>query len=227
MNWNGIISLLIFSIELILLANVLYFSRNNKSVRNGVIVLALLAGYQMMEFIICGLEIKSPAAVYIAFLFISFLPPVGLLFVLDLLKKRFPYDGIILLPAAAMMVYYLFVIPRFEAAECSVFYAVYNYPLGDIYGMFYYLPLAVIIILLFSGLKTEELPQKKNIKLLLAGYITAAIPVITAFILHYNGNSDLLDKIESVMCKFALAVALAYAWVIINISRDTGERSNS
>jgi hypothetical protein len=221
MNWDGIISLLFFCIELILLVNVLYFSRNNKSLWNGAIVIALLAGYQLMEFMICGLELKSSAVVYTAFVIISFLPPVGLLFILDLFKKRFIYDRIIFLPPVVLLVYYLFSVGEFEVVKCTVLFAVYNYPLGDIYGMFYYLPLAVTIFLLFSELKKEAPLQRKNIRILLAGYILTSLPVIAAFLMHFSGNSYLLSKIESVMCKFAILLALSYAMAIINISRNS------
>jgi hypothetical protein len=228
MNWDGIISLLFFSIEAILLVNVLYFSRKNKQLRKGAYLIGLLASYQLMEFVICGLEVKSSFAVYIAFAAISFLPPLGLLFVMEILKKRFIYDRIIFLPAVALLLFYLFTVPEFEVIKCTVLYAVYNYPIGDIYGMFYYLPVMVTIILLFSGLKSEDTLQKKNMKILLTGYIVVSLPVIAAFILHSNGNSYLLNMVESVMCKFALILAVCYAVTILNLSRnDSGERSNS
>jgi hypothetical protein len=228
MNWDGIISLLFFCIELILLVNVLYFGRNSRLMSKGAGLIALLASYQFTEFLICGLDLKYSFAAYIAFLIISFLPPLSLLFVLDLLNKRFPYDRIVFLPAAALMAYYSLTISSFEVVRCSVVYAVYSYPLGNIYGMFYYLPLAVAIILLFSELKTEASLQKKNIKILLFGYILTSLPVIAAFTLLYSGNGYLLSMIESVMCKFALVLALCYAFVVINDSRNnSGERNNS
>jgi hypothetical protein len=224
MNWDGIISLLFFCIELILLVNVLYFGRRSKLMPLGAGVIALLSGYQLMEFIICGIQLSYSFTAYLALLIISFLPPLSLLFVLEFLGKRFTYDQIIFLPAVSIMAYYTFIIERFEVAKCSVLYAVYNYPLGNIYGMIYYLPLAVALILLFSHLKSEAPLQKKNIKILLLGYIFVSLPVITAFSLKFSGNDYLLNMIESVMCKFALVFALCFAFVVINNSRDnTGE----
>jgi hypothetical protein len=82
MNWDGIVSLLFFSIEAILLVNVLYFSRKNKSLRMGAYVIALLALYQMMEFIICGLEIKICCRIYMPFLFIVISSSCRIIFVL-------------------------------------------------------------------------------------------------------------------------------------------------
>jgi hypothetical protein len=221
MNWDGIVSLLFFCIEFILLLNVLYFGRKIKIHRKGAAMIALLAGYQLMEYLMCGLDLRFSIAAYIAFVIISFLPPLGFLFVLDLLGKRFRFDQLVFVPAAALVVYYPFVVDRFIVVKCSVFYAIYNYPLGTIYGMFYYLPLFMTIILLFSSLKTEQPSQKKNIKILLSGYLFVSLFVLAAFILRFSGDLYLINMIESVMCKFAIVLAFSIALVIINLSRET------
>jgi hypothetical protein len=219
MNWNGIISLLFFCIEIILLVNVIYFGRHSKLFNKGALIIGMLAFYQLAEFLICGLELTYSFLVYTAFLFITFLPPLGLLFVLDMLNKRFTYDRIIFLPAAMLLIYYFFYLQNFQVVKCSVIYAVYSYPLGDIYGMFYYLPVAVTIFLLFSGLRTKNILQKRNTGILLAGYMFVSLPVLTAFILHFSGDSSWLNIIESIMCKSAIVLAVCYSYVILNSGR--------
>lgn len=228
MNWDGIISLLFFSVEAILLVNVLYFSRNSKITREGIAVIALLAVYQLLEYLVCGLELKDGFMAYLAFAVISFLPPLGLLFIAGLLRKRLSYYRLFLIPPVFFIIYYLFKINHFEVERCTVLYAAYNYPLGDIFGLFYYLPVLISIILLFSAFKSKHPLLKKNSMILLLGYIFVSIPVITAFILKSAGNTYLLNIIESIMCKFAVVLAVCYALVILNLSRENSvERNNS
>lgn len=228
MNWDGIISLLFFCIEAVLLVNVLFFSRKNGSLWKGPLIIALLAGYQLMEYLMCGLDLKYSFSAYIALSLISFLPPLGLLFVMDLLNKRFKMDMLLLLPPAAFMILYLFTMEDFAVVKCSVLYAVYNYPFGDIYGGFYYLPILITVFLLFSELKNRHSPQRKNSALLLTGYLVISVPVIIAFTLHFSGSDVLLGMVESIMCKSALVLAICYSFVILNITGlNKVERNNS
>jgi hypothetical protein len=220
MNWDGIVSLLFFSIEVILLLNLLYFGRKNKSVRNGILVVAFLSAYQLTEYLICGAGLKYSIVAFAAISIISFLPVLSLIFVLDLLNKRFRYDKLLFIPMLLLILYYMMVIPEFQVARCTVMYAVYNYPLGDVYGLLYYLPLLSLLILLFSGLKTEDEGTRNDIKILIAGNLFTLIPVISAFALKFSGNDNLLMMIESVMCKFALVLAVTYSIVILNLIRE-------
>ncbi|MFN3873856.1 MAG: hypothetical protein ACK4R9_12730, partial [Ignavibacterium sp.] len=143
MNFDGIVSLLIACIEWILLINLLIFSKKDKTNIIALIMIALLAGYQTMEFIMCNLGLTKPVFPYIAFVIISYLPPLNLLLVLTLTNnKKFGRKIIfIFLPAVFFTVYYLFSITNFRVAKCTVIYASYYYPLGDLYGFFYYLPI--------------------------------------------------------------------------------------
>ncbi len=108
MNWNGTVSLLIACLEFLLLFNLLVFADKNKLNKIAIIMIALLAGYQTMEFLMCQVELQSSFFPYFAFIIISFLPPLNLLIVfafkpkseLKLLKK------IIFLPAIFFSIYY-------------------------------------------------------------------------------------------------------------------------
>ncbi|MDO8549493.1 MAG: hypothetical protein Q7S39_04980, partial [Ignavibacteria bacterium] len=66
-NWNGIASLLIACSELLLLINLLIFSKKNKINYLIYIIIALLTGYQAFEFFICGVDIDSSMTAYLAF----------------------------------------------------------------------------------------------------------------------------------------------------------------
>ncbi len=144
-TWNGIVSLLIACIEFLLLFNLIVFIEKNRVNIIAMIMITLLASYQAMEFLMCQVGLQAPIFPYLAFVIIGFLPPLNLLLTLTLTKnlnlntKTF----LIFIPAIAFSIYYLFVIPEFAVTSCAVLYASYHYPLGDLYGAFYYLPILI------------------------------------------------------------------------------------
>ena len=191
-------------------------------------MVALLAGYQAMEFLMCQVELQSSIFPYFAFLIITFLPPLNLLLVLTLkpelnlkLKKI-----LLFLPALFFLVFYSFVILEFEVTNCTVLYATYHYPLGDLYGFFYYLPILVSIILLIIFVKKEDDNKQRLIeKVLLFGAAFISIPPVLGFILMYAGSYSLISSMESIMCKFAFVYALCLAFICIYNSSFKDERN--
>ena len=87
MNWNGTVSLLIACIEFLLLFNLLIFAEKNRLNKIAIIMIALLAAYQTMEFLMCQVELQSSFFPYFAFIIISFLPPLNLLLALTLTRN--------------------------------------------------------------------------------------------------------------------------------------------
>jgi len=216
-NWNGIASLFIACIELILLINVFIFAEKNKINFLVISIIFLLMFYQAFEFIMCNLGLDSSFNAFWAFADISFLPPLGLYFVLTFYNYRSKYFVFIFLPAIAFVIYYSTIIEQFNVNACTVFYAIYKYPQGDIYGFFYYVPIIITMGFLFRGIKKTD--NKKIIhlsKILLAAYILISIPVIIAFILALSGEMTLVHSIVSVMCKFAILLAVAVTYFSLN-----------
>ncbi len=173
--------------------------------------------YQLLEWLMCGLGFDSSLNAFFAFSDISFLPPLGLFFVLSFYEYRSKYFMLLFLPAIAFVIYYSTIIDQFNVNTCTVFYAIYKYPQGDLYGLFYYLPILLTIALLIKGIKKSD--NKKIIhlsKILLTAYILVSIPVLFAFALKLLNYSTLLSSIVSIMCKFALILALAFTYVAIN-----------
>src|SRR3990172_2869249 len=97
-NWNGIISLLIASLELIFLINLLIFAEKNKLNLLVISIMFLLFGYQAIEYFICGIGLSSSFMAYLAFVDITFLPPLNLLFVLSLFGNKSKLVPVIFLP---------------------------------------------------------------------------------------------------------------------------------
>jgi hypothetical protein len=228
MNWNGTVSLLIACIEFLLLFNLLIFSEKNRLNKIAITMIALLAVYQMLEFLMCGIELQDSFFPYFAFMIITFLPPLNLLLVLTLkpeLKIK-PIVFPLLLPALFFLVYYSIVISDFAVTSCTVLYATYKYPLGDLYGFFYYLPILISVILIIVLIKKEDDKRQKLVeKVLLFGSIFISIPVISGFTLMFAGYFSLISAIESVMCKFAFVYAICLSFVCLYNSPFKDERN--
>jgi len=226
MNWNGTVSLLFACVEFLLLFNLLVFAEKNKPNKIAIIMIALLAAYQTMEFLMCQVELQSSFFPYFAFIIISFLPPLNLILTLSLTHTLTRRGYLLFLPAVLFSIYYTFVIPEFAVTSCTVLYATYHYPLGDLYGFFYYLPILISIILLVVFIKKESDKKKSLIgKVLLFGAIFISIPPVLGFILMFAGSHSLISAMESVMCKFAFVYALCLAFVCIYNSPFKDERN--
>ena len=228
MNWNGTVSLLFACLEFLLLFNLFIFAEKNRLNKIAITMIVLLAAYQTMEFLMCQVELQSSFFPYFAFVIISFLPPLNLLLALTLTRNITLTLNIFLIfiPAIFFTIYYTFVIPEFAVASCTVLYATYNYPFGDLYGVFYYLPILISIILLAIFIKKETDKKKRLIgKILLFGSIFVSLPAIIGFILMFAGSYSLIASIESIMCKFAFVYSLCLAFVCIYNSPFKDERN--
>lgn len=228
MNFDGIVSLLIACIEWILLINLLIFSKKDKTNVIALIMITLLAGYQTMEFVMCNLGLTKPIFPYIAFLIISYLPPLNLLLVLNLTQNNNLGRKNILLfiPALFFSIFYLFTFNQFQVAKCTVLYASYHYPLGDLYGFFYYIPILISILILIKSIPKADDKRKKLIfKVLLYSTIFISLPVIVGFSLMFAGSYTIISSMESIMCKFAFVYALSLSFIILYNSPFKDERN--
>ena len=230
MNWNGTVSLLIACFEFLLLFNLLIFAEKNRLNKIAIIMVALLAAYQLLEFLMCQVELQSSFFPYFAFVIISFLPPLNLILTSAFTKvpadKFSSFSYMIFLPAIVFSIYYTFVIPEFAVTSCTVLYATYHYPLGDLYGFFYYLPILISIILLALFVKKENDKKKKLVgKVLLFGAVFISIPPLLGFSLMFAGSYAVISAMESIMCKFAFIYALCLSFVCIYNSAFKNERN--
>lgn len=225
-NWNGIGSLFIASIELILFINLIVLAEKNSVNKKAILLVLLLTGYQTLEFLMCRMGLAYSFMAYFAFVVITFLPPLSLLLTLRFFFFDSPKFRWIFVPAFLFVIYYSFVIPEFEVVSCTVLYAAYNYPLGDLYGFIYYTPILISFILLLKN--TGSLSGKRKILtyLLIMGHAAITLPVVVGFVLKFSGIPDIVDIMESVMCKFAFIYALALSIFSLLNSEKNNERDN-
>ena len=226
-NWNGIGSLFIACVELIFLINLLVFAEKNKFNKTAMLIIFILMVYQSLEFFMCQVGLDFSFMPYLAFIDIIFLPPLIIILLSRLYNYKNKFLNLIFIPAVAFIVYYTIVIDKFEVTSCTVLYATYSYPLGDLYGVFYYSPVILTTIILIKKIlqKTDKKIAKIS-KILLFGKIIVSIPVIVGFVLMFSGNHYLIAKIESVMCKFAFFYSVCLSIAVLYNSKGKDERNN-
>jgi len=215
-NPDGIVSLLLACIELVLMVNLLIFADRNKENFLILLIVLLLAGYQIFEYFICGIGSKTSDTVFLAFADISFLPPLSFILVLTYLEVKSKIKPVLLAPALFFVIYYAFVVDEFAVVKCTVLYAAYTYPLGTLYGAFYYLPIFISFVLLVVNLKKADELKSRQFKLLVTGYYFIIIPVIVSFVLLLLNLPGLLNSIESILCKFAFGYAVTLGFFALN-----------
>ena len=191
-------------------------------------MITLLAMYQAMEFLMCQGGLQDSIYPYLAFVIISFLPPLNLLLVFTLTRNHTLNRKVFLIftPAIAFIIYYLFVIPKFAVTSCTVLYASYHCPLGDLFGAVYYLPILISIILLLRFIPKADDKKKKLIaKILLFGAIFISLPSLLGFTFIIFNNYSIISSIESIMCKFAFVYALCLSFICLYNSPFNDERN--
>lgn len=102
---------------------------------------------------------------------------------------------------------------QFEVVRCTVIYATYNYPFGDLYGFFYYMPILLSLIILLRKKKNID---KKQFSILFIAHLFITLPVITGFILLYLNLPGVINSMESILCKFAFGYAITLSIFCFN-----------
>ncbi|PKL82530.1 MAG: hypothetical protein CVV24_09660 [Ignavibacteriae bacterium HGW-Ignavibacteriae-3] len=220
MNLDGIISLLIACIELVYIINLLVFSERNAVNKLVIGILVLLFGYQFIEFLICFAGMQRQIIIYLAFLDITLLPPLCLYAVLRFSARENHLSKLVFIPALFFIVYYPFVLDQFAVTKCTVLYASYHYPLGELYGIFYYLPIIFSIIILNKKWGAETDPLNKSLtRTFLFGFLFTFIPSMILAI----AIPTFLTAVESLLCKLAFIFA-SFLFYFALKNRQTSER---
>jgi hypothetical protein len=221
-NWNGIISLLIACTEFIIIINLFVFAAKNRFNWIIILLLIILMVYQVLEFLLCQTGYLSSFLSYLAFADISFLPALDLYFIYNFFVRDNRNLKILFIIPLMFIVYYAFIINRFEMTSCTVFFAVFNYPHGTLYGVYYYLPVAAAIYFLISYIKKGSVRKKVlYAELFLTGHAIMIIPVLFAFLLSALNMWAMLNSVVSIMCKSAFVYALCLTFFALNYKEST------
>ena len=213
---NGLLSLLFASIELILILFVVLRAEKSKINVLLIYLMVLLFAYQFIEFLICGLDLRTSIFAYLALLAVTYMPPLSLFIALRLSDYSNRFYTLIFIPAIFFSIYYLFVVEEFVVTNCTVVYATYNYPLGFLYGLFYYFPVLVTMVILgYKSYTNKKYNIDDHAKILFWGYVITFIPgfIFTRVV------PGMLEAAESVLCSFAFILFLFISYSVLKINQ--------
>lgn len=188
-------------------------------------ILILLAAYQMVEVLVC-----SRAPIYgfmpqMAFIVVTWLPPLGLLLIAQLSSRQTQVNYAIsyfMLAVAFSIVVWIAFDDRFVAdSVCNVVYAKYTtpHPRFQIYSWFYWLGLFGMVALSALGVRnSQDTEQQRLLKSVLLGSLGFIVPgvIVTNFVAPAQG------ALPSILCHFALVLAVFLAR-LINYERQTAD----
>lgn len=197
-------SLIFFCIELVILIVVIVLNRDHPFFWPIAMLLVLLQLYQLSEFLIC-VGVGENITGRIAYVIITFLPPTGYYLCTRIVNWRFPDYWIGFAAALALSIYYLSVPGSVVLVDCNPLYAIYNYNISTVYGIFYIGILVYSILFIITNLifRREKVENKFGIMILI-GYLSFLAPM---YIMVWI-NSSFGIAIPSIMCKYALLLAV-------------------
>jgi hypothetical protein len=106
-------------------------------------------------------------------------------------------------------------------AGCTLSYAIYNYPLGDLYGFLYYFTIFISVFILFRIFLGERKSRKRrDLLLLLTGYIVTFVPTALLILIF----PSLFSAVESLLCKMAFFLSLSLTYYALSSGGDKGEK---
>ncbi|MHA1685385.1 MAG: hypothetical protein ACTSYD_03130 [Candidatus Heimdallarchaeaceae archaeon] len=199
----GTLSLILFSLELIMLIVIIIKNRGHPFFSTIVIIMGLLQLYQLSEFLIC-IGVDANVVGRIGFVIITFLPPMGYFLSTQITNWKYK-DYLLGFGLAIFFAVYYTVVPKSVIlVNCNPLYATYDYPLYEAYGFYYY-----GMIVYSIGFLTYHIVAKKNIFkkssiLLLIGYLAFLAPMQIMVLVDRKYGAS----VPSIMCKYAFLLAI-------------------
>lgn len=202
-----------FVIEIGLLIYTLWRYKMTPVTRLVAAMLLFLAIFQLSEYMICGgLGWGGVEWARFGYASITILPPLGLHLAVTLAKKRLTWLVILAyLSAAAFIYFFVFVSGSMQGEECRPNYAVFHVHDWLVYFFvaYYYGWLAVTSFLSFHWSRQGKF--KRQLRALCIGYAAFVIPTTLVNII----NPETTAGIPSIMCGFAILMALTLALLVI------------
>lgn len=180
------------------------------------LLLVALATFQLAEYMVCrGLGGDPIVWSRLGFVAITILPPVGLhlLHVITKSKKRWiPLPGYV--AGAAFMTFFALTTDSIVGNQCMGNYVIFQvgHSVGFLYGLYYYGILVASLSLGWYHLRQKhDKKTRRAIGALMVGYAIFLIPTTTAVL----ANPGMLSAIPSVMCGFAVLLALVLGLLVL------------
>ncbi len=211
-----------FIIEFALAIYLLVTRKQSKTVKLSVTLLILLGTFQLAEYGICeAWGLSSNTWAKIGFVAITFLPPVGLHLVHSIAKQK--TTAMIPLAYSFAVVWSLFFMfgSLLQGSVCTGNYIIFNIPepFEGLYYMYYDITIAISIALAYVyAKKAETKKMAQALRWLIIGYLLFIIPSIIFVMIDSHQGVD--SPLPSIMCGFALLLALILTFVVIPQSSE-------
>ena len=205
---DGILSLIIFGIELILLIIICVKNRDHPQFWIIFTIMLLLQTYQLSEFLLC-VGVAQNIVVRLAISIIIFLPPTGYLLTIRVLNCKRKYIHLIfylsLLYGIILALYYLFLDVTIVMQDCNPIYAIYQIGHSIYFGTYYNSVILFALLIIFYQIIFKRV-LKHNLKglLVLIGYISFLLPMVITLLVA----PQLIVATTSIMCKYAILLAI-------------------
>ncbi len=189
-------------------------------------ILLLLAGYQIAEVLICSTHPVYGFLPRLAFLDVTWLPPLGILLCSRLFAPRSRFvtgAAYAMLGAAAGIMLWIAFDPGFVAASvCSTVFARYTHalPRFQAYAIFYWLGLLGMVgFSTFGAMRAGRPEDRKLLAELRTGSVAFILPslIVTWFVPTGEG------ALPSIMCHFALLLAIFLARLLATERRAAAD----
>jgi hypothetical protein len=214
--FSPLVMIVTFAIEVGLMAYTLFRYKLNPITRLAAALLFCLATFQFAEFMICeGSAESAETWSRIGFVAITLLPPLGLHLTHQIagLKSR------LLVPAAyataaVFIVFFLLVPGAFSGPVCLGNYVIFEVASGWnlLYGAYYYSLLVATLWVIAKSTKSGATKRVRRALYGLAlGYAAFLVPTFLINVIE----PDTLDGVPSIMCGFAITVALIITFVVV------------
>ena len=205
---DGILSLILFGIELILLIIICIKNRDHPQFWIIFTIMLLLQTYQLSEFLLC-IGVAQNIVVRLAISIITFLPPTGYLLTIRVLQCKRKFVLLIfylsLIFAVILSFYFFFWDTTIVMKDCNPIYAVYQIGFTHLYGVYYNSVILLTLLVIFYQIIFKRV-LKHNLKglLVLIGYISFLLPMIITLLV----DPLLVSATTSIMCKYAILLAI-------------------
>ncbi len=207
-----------FLIEIGLVFYVIWRFGVNGITRLAVAVLICLAVFQFAEFNVCegAFGLSSVDWARLGYVSITALPPLGVHLIARLSgdKRRWPFRLAYVL-GGVFAFYFLFITGGVSTDACLGNYVIFKQGAGSglLYGVYYYgLLIAAIGYAIFLA-KNAKANIKKSLNWLIIGYLLFMVPTTLVNII----DPSTITGIPSIMCGFAVMLALVIAFAVLPI----------
>ncbi len=207
-----------FALEFGLAFYVIWRYKMNIISRLVFILLVCLGLFQLAEYMICGgLGLTGIEWARVGYMSISLLPALGIHLIMAIANKiNWPLLLAAYGTAVAYMLYFLLGPGTVIAQECAPNYAVFSaHGFGALLYGFYYYGWLLVAVGLATYLARIKPKNARALRWTVIGYATFIIPTTIANII----DPRTLAAIPSIMCGFAVLLAIILVWQVLPLSR--------